>query len=77
MEYYVCEAKTAKKLQRIVTNYLGSGWRPAGGMSVVQSRNTSRWWFYQALVRESAAVGPAPSSGEPAKPRATGLGDFD
>lgn len=77
MEYRLCEAKTAKKLQRTVNQLLGAGWRPTGGVSAAQSNSTAQWWYYQAMVREAEEATAAVGSSESAKPSSTGFGDFN
>lgn len=52
MNYWICEAKKAETLSKEVNEYIEQGWRPHGELVVVQSRSTSDWWFYQALVRD-------------------------
>jgi len=76
-EYRLCEAKTAKKLQRVVNGLLNAGWQPIGGASVAQSNDTAQWWYYQAMIREEDAA-PMASAGlnESAKPPSDGFGDF-
>jgi len=78
VEYQLCEAKSADSLQRTVNQLLGAGWRPTGGVAVVQSDQSYHWWYYQAVVRDS--VGTDPTSievVESVKPRVKGFGDFD
>ena len=50
MHYHICEAKSAKVLQLEVTHLIAKGWRPIGGISVVNSPNSGLWWYYQAMV---------------------------
>jgi Domain of unknown function (DUF1737) len=56
MHYHICEAQSAKALQEDVAHLIAKGWRPAGGVSVVNSHNSGTWWYYQAMVfqREEA-----------------------
>ena len=50
MQYQICEAKSARILQLEVTHLIGKGWRPIGGISVVNSPNSGNWWYYQAMI---------------------------
>ena len=50
MLYWLCEADGANKLQEVVNQHIRKGWRPIGGIAVVQSQSTSSWWYYQAMV---------------------------
>lgn len=54
MGYWICEAKTVKALCEQVNGFIRKGWQPLGGMVILQSRSTSDWWFYQAMVIEEA-----------------------
>jgi len=54
MCYWICEAKSAEVLRDLVNDHIEKGWTPLGGMVVVQSRSTSDWWFYQAMIHEEA-----------------------
>lgn len=72
MEYRICEANSAAKLQRKVNRLIAEGWRPAGGVAATPSAATSNWWYYQAMIQDPAGPEAAAS-----KPPATGLDDFD
>lgn len=52
MYYWICEAKKSETLCDMVNQYIEQGWRPHGELVVIQSRSTSDWWFYQAMVRD-------------------------
>ena len=54
MSYWICEADGPVKLREQVNQYIEKGWRPLGGVAVVQSQATSTWWYYQAMI----LVGP-------------------
>ena len=55
MRYRIIEAKDTEGLEQDVNEHIRDGWRPLGGLCVVNSQaNTYAWWFYQAMVRESA-----------------------
>ncbi len=72
MEYLVCEAGSAEKIQDQVNERMRDGWQPIGGLSVVQSQSSNRWWYYQALVR-----GEAEASGSGQKSAYSGLGELE
>lgn len=55
MGYWICEARTAEMLCESVNSRIEQGWRPLGGLVVVQSRSTSDWWFYQAMILDEQA----------------------
>jgi hypothetical protein len=50
MEYHICEEKTAAALKAEVRRFISKGWKPTGGISVVNSMNSGTWWYYQAMV---------------------------
>lgn len=55
MCYWICEAKDKpENLQKVVNHYIEKGWRPFGTLVVVQSESTSDWWFYQAMIHDTA-----------------------
>ncbi len=74
MEYRICEANSAAKLQRKVNRLIEAGWVPAGGVAASPSASTAVWWYYQAMIKPRADP-----EGQPAesKPLAAGFGDFD
>jgi hypothetical protein len=52
MRYRIVEAKDVEGLEQDVNEQIAEGWRPLGGVCVVNSQaNTYAWWFYQAMVR--------------------------
>jgi uncharacterized membrane protein len=52
MRYRVIEAKDVEGLEQDVNEHIEDGWKPLGGVAVVNSQaNTYAWWFYQAMVR--------------------------
>lgn len=52
MRYRIIEAKDVEGLEQDVNEHIAEGWRPLGGLCVVNSQaNTYAWWFYQAMVR--------------------------
>ena len=54
MRYRIIEAKDTEGLEQDVNEHIRDGWRPLGGLCVVNSQaNTYAWWFYQAMVREN------------------------
>jgi hypothetical protein len=50
MNYWICEANSAEKLRQLVQDSIAKGWRPIGGLSVVQSNSTADWWYFQAMI---------------------------
>ncbi|MFO0956744.1 MAG: DUF1737 domain-containing protein [Isosphaeraceae bacterium] len=52
MVYEVIEKKSLADLQESVNRRIVEGYRPIGGISVVQSQASGDWWFYQAVIRE-------------------------
>jgi Domain of unknown function (DUF1737) len=53
MRYRLIEAKDVEGLEQDVNEHIRDGWKPLGGVAVVNSQNnTYAWWFYQALVRD-------------------------
>ena len=76
MEDQLCEAKTAKKLQRTINRLFDAGWQPTGGVAVVQSNSTGHWWFFQAITRAAADVPSPVYWSEPVKPPSNGSGEF-
>lgn len=50
MNYWICEASSREKLQAEVQDLLDKGWRPHGGLCVVQSHSTADWWYFQAMI---------------------------
>ncbi len=74
MDYRICEADAAAGLEGQVKQLIEQGWRPAGGLSVVQGQS-GKWRFYQAMTREKA--GPGAGAEPPSKPWSPGSGDFD
>jgi hypothetical protein len=56
MRYRVIEAKDIEGIEQDVNEHIADGWRPLGGVCVVNSQaNTYAWWFYQAMVRNDEA----------------------
>jgi hypothetical protein len=56
MEYRILEATSAEALQNEVTTCINRGWRPLGGLCVVNSQaNSGNWYFYQAMIREGSS----------------------
>jgi Domain of unknown function (DUF1737) len=61
MRYRVIEAKDVEGLEQDVNEHIRDGWRPLGGVCVVNSQaNTYAWWFYQAMTREGPAEDDGP-----------------
>jgi hypothetical protein len=60
MPYRILEADSAERLQEQVNLYIYKGWRPIGGVSVVNSHATSSWWYYQALILHGPEGKPDP-----------------
>ena len=64
MDYQVCEADSVDSLQRRVNELIQGKWSPVGGIAVAQSASTSKWWYYQAMIRAlprtSATQKPSP-----------------
>jgi hypothetical protein len=64
MDYQVCEADSAGSLQSRVNQLIREKWSPVGGIAVAQSASTSKWWYYQAMIRAlprtSATSKPSP-----------------
>jgi Domain of unknown function (DUF1737) len=55
MRYRLIEAKDVEGLEQDVNEHIRDGWRPLGGVCVVNSQaNTYAWWFYQAMTRDGA-----------------------
>ena len=60
MRYRVIEAKDVEGLEQDVNEHIEDGWRPLGGVAVVNSQaNTYAWWFYQAMIRPNDPDDPA------------------
>ena len=60
MRYRVIEAKDVEGLEQDVNKHIEDGWRPLGGVAVVNSQaNTYAWWFYQAMIRPNDPDEPA------------------
>jgi hypothetical protein len=58
MRYRLVEAKDVEGLEQDVNAAIEDGWRPVGGVCVVNSQaNTYAWWFYQAMVRDGGRDG--------------------
>jgi hypothetical protein len=74
VNYRICEADTAKKLEKRVNRLIAEGWRPAGSLAVAQSHASGKWWFYQAMTQEAW---PSEESVEVQKAAMPGVGDFD
>jgi hypothetical protein len=52
MRYRLIEAKDVEGLEQDVNEHIAEGWRPLGGVCVVNSQaNAYAWWFYQAMTR--------------------------
>lgn len=50
MRYKVIEADDREKLEGRMMSAIARGWRPIGGLSVVNSHATSNWWYFQAIT---------------------------
>ena len=74
MNYRICEADSAKKLERRVNRLIEEGWRPSGSLAVAQSHQSAKWWFYQAMIQEAWPPEGVPEVQKAAIP---GLGDFE
>ena len=75
MNYQISEADSVDTLQRQVNQLIQEGWRPVGGVAVVQSQSSDKWWYYQAMIR-GVSRPEAPDAGRPATlppPRPTPL----
>lgn len=52
MKYCVIEATSVADLATQVNDMIFDGWRPAGGVNIINSNaNPQLWWFYQAMVK--------------------------
>lgn len=50
MTYWICEARSRDRLREDVQHHIDKGWRPHGGLAVVQSQSSAEWWYFQAMV---------------------------
>jgi hypothetical protein len=50
MVYQVVECDSREQLEERVSALLTEGWQAQGGVCVVYSPNTGKWWYYQAVL---------------------------
>ncbi len=50
MDYQICEANSALTLQGNVNRLIQEGWRPVGGVAVIQTQS-GKWNYSQAMIR--------------------------
>lgn len=53
MKYHVVSAFNLTTLLETVNSFIRSGWKPLGGISVVQSTNPDKLQLFQSVVLEN------------------------